>query len=32
MSWLAWLVLIVFVFVLTYNPRSGVLNKYLTPY
>jgi len=29
MSWISLLALIVFVFVLTYNPRSGVINKYI---
>lgn len=29
MNWLGWIGLLVFIFTLTYNPRSGVLNNYI---
>jgi len=29
MHWVAWIALAAFVFMLTYDPRSGTINKYL---
>lgn len=29
MHWIAWVALMAFIFMLTYDPRAGTINKYL---